>query len=129
MEKTSAQPLSDAQAASMLAALGSEVRLRLYRLLLRAGLDGLSVSSIQRATAIAPSTLGHHISALVGTGLISQQRVGRELICRAEYADVYRLSAFLLAECCADQACAPSTTPATKATPPAVTTQQEHAMA
>ena len=97
--------LPDDQAASMLAALGSEVRLGLYRLLLRAGHDGLNVSAMQRATGIAPSTLGHHISALVGPGLVSQQRTGRELICRAEYADIRRLSAFLLAECCADEAC------------------------
>lgn len=91
----------------MLTALGSEVRLRLYRLLLRAGHEGLSVTAVQRATSIAPSTLGHHITALVSSGLISQERVGRELICRAEYREVRKLSAFLLQECCADEGCAP----------------------
>ncbi len=86
----------------MLAALGSEVRLRLYRQLLRAGHAGSSVTGLQRATGIAPSTLGHHVGALVAVGLVSQERVGRELICRAEYTDIRRLSAFLLKECCAD---------------------------
>jgi ArsR family transcriptional regulator, arsenate/arsenite/antimonite-responsive transcriptional repressor len=93
--------LSDAQAAPMLAALGSEVRLGLFRQLLRAGQEGLSVTGLQRMTGIAPSTLGHHLSALVSVGLVSQERQGRELICRSEYSDIRRLSAFLLSECCA----------------------------
>lgn len=93
--------LSDAQAAPMLAALGSEVRLNLFRVLLRSGAEGLSVTGLQRLMEIPPSTLGHHISALVAAGLISQERQGRELLCRAEFADIRALSAFLLSECCA----------------------------
>ena len=106
--KTSVTALHDAEAAPMLAALGSEVRLVLYRQLLRAGREGLSVTGLQRMTGIPPSTLGHHVSALVAVGLVSQERQGRELICRAEYADIRRLSAFLLSECCADALCAPA---------------------
>lgn len=93
--------LSDAQAAPMLAALGSEVRLMLFRLLLRSGAEGLSVTGLQRMSGIPPSTLGHHINALVSVGLVSQERQGRELLCRAEFADIRSLSAFLLRECCA----------------------------
>ena len=100
-------PMPDTQAAPMLAALGSEVRLGLFRQLMRAGRDGLSVTGLQRASGIPPSTLGHHVTALVASGLVSQERQGRELICRAEYADIRRLSAFLLSECCADEACVP----------------------
>lgn len=91
----------------MLAALGSEVRLGLFRQLLRAGSQGVSVTGLQRVSGIPPSTLGHHVTALVSAGLVSQARVGRELICRAEYTDIRRLSAFLLTECCADTSCAP----------------------
>ena len=99
--------MSDAQAATMLAALGSEVRLSLFRLLIRAGSAGISVTGLQRISGIPPSTLGHHVTALVSTGLVSQARQGRELICRAEYADIRLLSAFLLSECCADAVCTP----------------------
>ncbi len=102
------QPMSDTQAAPMLAALGSEVRLGLFRQLLRAGSEGLSVTGLQRMSGIPPSTLGHHVTALVSAGLVSQARQGRELICRAEYADIRLLSAFLLSECCADAACEPA---------------------
>ena len=86
----------------MLAALGSPVRLKVYRLLLRAGVDGNSVSALQRSSGIPASTLNHHLAALSGAGLLSQERVGRELLCRAEYSDIQKLSAFLLQECCAD---------------------------
>jgi ArsR family transcriptional regulator, arsenate/arsenite/antimonite-responsive transcriptional repressor len=96
--------LTDAQAAPMLAALGSEVRLKLFRQLLRSGREGMSVSGLQREMGIPPSTLGHHISALVAAGLVSQERQGRELICRSEFADIRGLSAFLLSECCAGNA-------------------------
>lgn len=95
-------PLNDEQAAAMLAALGSAVRLRIFRVLLRAGADGASVSTLQRSLEIPASTLNHHLAALFSAGLITQQRVGRELLCEAEYADIRRLSAFLLQECCAD---------------------------
>ena len=94
--------LAEDRAAAMLAALGSAVRLRVYRLLLRAGRGGLSVTALQRSSGIPASTLNHHLSALAGAGLVAQEKVGRELICRAEYSDIQRLSAFLLQECCAD---------------------------
>ena len=106
--KNKLSALTTAQAAPMLAALGSEVRLGLFRQLLRAGDEGLSVTGLQRMTGIPPSTLGHHVSALVSVGLVSQERQRRELICRAEYADIRRLSAFLLSECCADTECTPA---------------------
>ena len=101
--------MTDAHAAPMLAALGSEVRLSLFRLLMRSGSEGISVTGLQRVSGIPASTLGHHVAALVSTGLVSQERQGRELICRAEYTDIRLLSAFLLSECCADAACAPVT--------------------
>jgi ArsR family transcriptional regulator, arsenate/arsenite/antimonite-responsive transcriptional repressor len=106
-ESKSLSTMSDIQAAPMLAALGSEVRLGLFRQLLRAGSEGLSVTGLQRMSGIPASTLGHHVTALVSAGLVSQERQGRELICRAEYADIRLLSAFLLSECCADAPCAP----------------------
>jgi len=97
-----AAPLSEERAAAMLAALGSTVRLKIFRLLLRAGEEGVSISGLQRSLGIPASTLNHHLSFLVDVDLIAQQRVGRELLCRAEYTEIRGLSAFLLRECCAD---------------------------
>lgn len=89
-------------AASRLAALGNATRLRLYRLLVRAGDAGLSVGQIQERLGIPGSTLSHHCRALISVGLIQQERVGTSLICRTNYPAMRGLIDDLLAECCAD---------------------------
>lgn len=91
----------DAAYARALAALGHEARVAIYRLLVRAGEDGLSVSDIGAHIAAPPSTLAHHLSTLVDAGLVSQQRVGRQVMSRADYGAMRRTIAFLTAECCA----------------------------
>ncbi|MDQ1899188.1 metalloregulator ArsR/SmtB family transcription factor [Paracoccus sp. WLY502] len=95
-------------AASRLAALGNPTRLRLYRLLVRAGDPGLSVGQIQEGLGIPASTLSHHCRALVQVELIQQERVGTSLICRTNYPVMRGLIDDLATECCAD-ACAPRT--------------------
>ncbi len=92
--------LTEPSAAAMLSALGSPVRLRVFRALVRAGDDGLNVTELQREVGIPPSTLAHHLSTLVEAGLVAQQRRGRELICTAHYAQLRRLGDYLVAECC-----------------------------
>lgn len=87
--------------ALMLAALGNEIRLRVYRMLVRAGRDGLNVGAIQARTGVPASTLAHHLGALKQAGLVRQSRAGREVICSADYAAMDRLVAYLTAECCA----------------------------
>lgn len=86
----------------MMAALGSEIRLSVYKELLRAGPDGVNVSDLQRALGVPASTLAHHLSTLTDAGLVGQERRGRELICTARYEEIRKVSAYLMAECCAD---------------------------
>jgi ArsR family transcriptional regulator len=93
--------LDEAAAARMLAALGSVVRLRVYKVLLRAGPEGLNVSDLQRETAMPASTLAHHLATLVEAGLVEQERRGRERVCTARYDEIRKASAYLMAECCA----------------------------
>ncbi|WP_235019304.1 ArsR/SmtB family transcription factor [Tabrizicola flagellatus] len=88
-------------AAARLAALGSPTRLRLYRLLVRAGEPGQTMGQIQEQLGIPGSTLSHHCRALVQVGLIRQQRVGTSLICHANYPVMRALIEHLAAECCA----------------------------
>ena len=87
-------------AATCLNALGTPVRLCIFRLLVKAGDRGLVVGDIQRHLDIPPSTLSHHIAALVQAGLVQQTRQGRALICTAEYQQMHDTVAFLTAECC-----------------------------
>jgi ArsR family transcriptional regulator len=91
--------------ASRLEALGSPTRLRLYRLLVRAGSAGLSVGQVQEKLGIPASTLSHHCRALVQVGLVQQERAGTSLICRTNYDVMRGLIDDLTAECCADSSC------------------------
>ena len=90
------------EAAQGFAACGSEPRLAVLRLLVRAGGEGLTVGEIQERTAIPASTLAHHLGFLAAGGLVEQERRGRTVINRAAYGRLEALAAFLLEACCAD---------------------------
>lgn len=92
---TTASPISRA-----LAALGHDIRLSIYRLLVKAGPDGLSIGDIIAHLDIAPSTLAHHLSTLVDAGLVTQEKQGRTVYNRVDYAVMHQTVDFLTAECC-----------------------------
>ena len=97
--------LSVHQAASTFAALGSEQRLGVLNVLVRAGHDGLSIGELGERSGVTGSTLTHHMKILTQAGLVSQERKGRSIICAAAaYAEMTALSQYLLSECCADAA-------------------------
>jgi ArsR family transcriptional regulator, arsenate/arsenite/antimonite-responsive transcriptional repressor len=91
-------------AAQAFAALGSEPRLEVVRRLVRAGPDGMAVGALQEALGMAASTLSHHLRFLAAAGLLTQERRGRSLICRASFANIDALADFLRRECCLDAA-------------------------
>ena len=95
--KSSARTRTTARA---LAALGHEARLDLYRLLVRAGEEGLIVNDLVAHTGLAASTLGYHLRTLVGAGLVLQERRGKEIVNRADYKAMSRTLGFLTDECC-----------------------------
>lgn|GEM_PF-267356 len=89
-----------AQSALAFSALGHEARLEVFRVLVRAGHDGLSVGDIATHFEQPPSTLAHHLRTLVRAGLVVQERQGRLVLCRADFGAVLRAATFLTAECC-----------------------------
>jgi DNA-binding transcriptional ArsR family regulator len=97
--------------AARLEALGNPTRLRLYRLLVRAGAPGLAMGRIQERLGIPASTLSHHARVLVSVGLLSQERLGTSLLCRTNYPVMRALIDDLAAECCAEEVCAPGPVP------------------
>jgi len=92
--------MDEADAAAALAALGHEARLRVFRLLVRAGAGGVSVGDIAAHEGLAPSTLAHHLGALVAAGLVERKRAGRLMLIRADYDRMRAVLAFVAAECC-----------------------------
>ena len=77
--------LNAKSAARALESLGNETRLTIYRALVRAGPAGLPVGKLKDRVGIPGSTLSHHIATLVASDLVSQDREGRVLRCRANY--------------------------------------------
>lgn len=88
-------------AADALAALGNRTRLRVFKLLVRAGPEGTNIGTIQRLLGIPATTLGHHLGTLTTAGLVSQDKRGREVICTANFKAVADVLAYVREECCA----------------------------
>lgn len=88
------------KAADALAALGSRTRLRVFKALVRAGPQGANVGTLQRHLDVPATTLAHHLATLNDAGLLSQQRLGREVICTADYKALNWVLEYVRAECC-----------------------------
>jgi len=86
--------------ADTFAALGSEPRLRIMRLLLWAHPDGLVVGEIAGQLDVTASTLSHHLDKLRNEDLVHVHREGTFLRYSANTAALERLLGFLYAECC-----------------------------
>lgn len=94
--------------ASVLKALGalSQVnRLRLFRALVTTGHGGATPTDIGRRLKVSPATLSFHLKELTNSGLITQERNGRNLIYRADYARMTELLAYLTENCCQGESC------------------------
>lgn len=96
-------------AVSGLGALAHEGRLDVFRLLVRAGPDGMAAGEIARATGAAPSTLSANLGILNRAGLVAARRDGRSIIYTAGYDQMRALLAFLMEDCCGGkpEICAP----------------------
>lgn len=94
--------LTETRTADQLGALGNETRLRLFRVLVRAGTGGLNVGALQSRLAIPASTLAHHLGTLVSAGLVRQTRHGREVRSALDYEAMDNLICYLTEACCAD---------------------------
>lgn len=83
-----------------LAALAQSSRMEIFKLLVRAGPDGLQVGEIGRRLNIVPSTLSGHLGVLKRSGLLQAKRDRREIHYSANLEVVNDLTRFLLADCC-----------------------------
>ena len=86
--------------ALVFAALGHDVRLAIFHLLVKAGPDGMRVGDIKEHLDIAASTLAHHLSTLVDAELVIQEKQGREVYNKANYPTMMGVVNFLTSECC-----------------------------
>lgn len=90
-------------AAESFSAMGSESRLEVLRVLVRAGDKGLLVGDIGERTKIPASTLNHHLKFLSAAGLIEQNKNGRTITNTANFQHLAALADFILSECCIEE--------------------------
>ena len=70
-----------------------------------AGQAGLTPGALSESLGVAPNTLSFHLKELVHADLISQERVGRNLVYRAQFDRMNAVLAYLTQNCCQGQLC------------------------
>ena len=88
-----------------LAALAQSSRLGVFRSLVVAGDTGLTPSVLSESLGVAANTLSFHLKELLHADLISQERVGRNLVYRAQFDRMNAVLAYLTQNCCQGQPC------------------------
>lgn len=96
-------------AVTALSALAHEGRLNAFRLLVRAGKDGLASGELARRLGVPANTLSGSLNILSHAGLVESRRAGKSVIYTAGYANMTALLQFLMEDCCAGASdiCAP----------------------
>lgn len=103
-------------AISRLSALAQENRLAVFKLLVRAGADGVPAGEIARSLGVPPNTLSAQLAILSNAGLVRSRREGRSIIYVADYDGMSQLLVFLMEDCCQgrSEVCAPLADAATR---------------
>jgi DNA-binding transcriptional ArsR family regulator len=83
-----------------LSALAQDSRLAVFRLLVKAGRDGVAAGEIARALKITPNTLSTHLGILTNADLVKSRREGRSIIYAADYDSMSELLLYLMEDCC-----------------------------
>jgi len=103
-------------AAELLAALGHDSRLAIFRLLVQAGPEGMNASAIAEQIGMVPATLSFHLAHLSRAGLIRGRKESRFIHYSTDYKTMDDLIAFLTNNCCQGKACLPKTAKADTST-------------
>jgi DNA-binding transcriptional ArsR family regulator len=92
--------MDEKDAVAALAALAYETRLRVFRLLVKAGTNGLAAGEIAEAVEVPASTLSFHLKELERARLLRSWRVQRQVRYAFDVEGTRRLLSFLTEDCC-----------------------------
>ena len=92
-----------------LSALAHDGRLSIFRLLVKAGPDGLAAGDIAQRLNTQPSTMSAQLLVLSNAGLVHARREGRSIIYAVDFDRMSALLQFLARDCCngRPEICAP----------------------
>lgn len=81
-------------------ALSQETRLDAFRLLIKAGPDGMAAGDIATALDVRQNTMSANLSVLHQARLVRSRREGRSIRYTADLDGIRGLLAFLMEDCC-----------------------------
>lgn len=88
------------QAISSFSALSQQTRLDVFRLLIKAGADGVLAGELAEQLDIRQNTMSANLTVLLNAGLVRNERQGRTVRYFADFDAVRGLLAFLMEDCC-----------------------------
>ena len=97
--------MDERQALLALGAMSQETRLRIVRLLVRAGPEGMAAGSIAEAVGVSASNVSFHLKELAHAGLIRAQPEGRHIRYSADFKSMNALLDYLTENCCQGRSC------------------------
>ena len=93
--------MNEGQAQTAFAALSQETRLRIVRMLVKAGPGGMAAGALAEASDVSASNVSFHLKDLEHSGLIRARREARSIVYSADYKELRGLIEFLMTDCCA----------------------------
>ena len=102
--------MDEPQALMVFAALAQETRLRVLRMLVAAGPEGLAAGTIAERAEVSASNVSFHLKELERAGLVAPRRASRSIIYSARFDALTGLIRFLMEDCCSGrpEICAPA---------------------
>ena len=102
--------MNESQAVVAFGALSQETRLRLLRMLVVAGPDGIAAGALAERADVSPSNVSFHLKELERAGLVTARRDSRSIIYNAAYDTLAGLIRFVMEDCCSGrpEVCAPA---------------------
>ena len=103
--------MNEKQAVALFGALSQETRLKIIRMLVVSGPEGMAAGAIAEAAGVSASNVSFHLKELERAGLVSAERDQRSIIYSAAYEQLSGLIRFLMEDCCGGrpEICAPAT--------------------
>lgn len=95
--------MEERQALLAFGALSQETRLRILRLLVVAGPEGLAAGLIAEQAGVSASNVSFHIKELERAGLVASRRESRSILYSVDFEALNGLVRFLMEDCCAGQ--------------------------
>ncbi len=85
-------------------ALSKETRLKVFRLLIRAGPEGMLAGEIGRRLGVRQNTMSANLTILLNSGLVRNEREGKSVRYFADIEGIRGLLGYLMEDCCGGNA-------------------------